>query len=94
MNPNSAPPSAGRVPGPASGGAAAPWRRDLLGLALFFGVLFAFRIGAHPLGNPDEGRYGEIPREMVASGDWVTPGWTGLPISKSLRSSTGRWRRA
>jgi 4-amino-4-deoxy-L-arabinose transferase-like glycosyltransferase len=37
-------------------------------MALWFLPLQTYR-----LFNPDEGRYAEIPREMVASGDWVTP---------------------
>ena len=36
-------------------------------------LLWFAPLGSYRLFNPDEGRYAEIPREMVASGDWVTP---------------------
>ncbi len=55
-----------------------PWLRDLLLLTLLFGALFAVQLGESVLVNPDEGRYAEIPREMVASGDWVTPRLDGV----------------
>jgi 4-amino-4-deoxy-L-arabinose transferase-like glycosyltransferase len=42
------------------------------GIALLLLAWFG-PLGSYALFNPDEGRYGEIPREMVASGDWVTP---------------------
>ncbi len=57
----------------------ASWLRDGILLALIFGLLLSFRLGSAPLANPDEGRYAEIPREMIATGDWVTPRLDGVP---------------
>jgi 4-amino-4-deoxy-L-arabinose transferase-like glycosyltransferase len=51
--------------------------RTLLVLALGLLLVDAGRI---PLLEPDEGRYAEIPREMVESGDYVTQRLNGLPF--------------
>jgi 4-amino-4-deoxy-L-arabinose transferase-like glycosyltransferase len=52
--------------------------RDLGWLLLGLGLLYLVPTGLRPLSNPDEGRYVEIAREMVASGDWVSPRLNGL----------------
>ena len=52
--------------------------RDVLLLAVLLAVFFGFELGGRALWHPDEGRYSEIPRAMVASGDYVTPRLNGV----------------
>jgi 4-amino-4-deoxy-L-arabinose transferase-like glycosyltransferase len=59
-------------------GRAGSWRSDLLILTLGAAVLFGVMLGSRPLSVPDEGRYVEIPREIVATGDWLTPRLNGV----------------
>jgi len=53
-----------------------PWA--YAGLAALVAGLWLAILPSRPLFNPDEGRYAEIPREMLASGDWVIPHLNGV----------------
>ncbi len=54
------------------------WIRDILLLMLAIGMLLGYNLGNRALWDPDEGRYSEIPREMVATGDFITPRLNGV----------------
>jgi 4-amino-4-deoxy-L-arabinose transferase-like glycosyltransferase len=61
----------------------APWgwtreRWMYAALAALLVVVWLATLGHRPLFNPDEGRYAEIPREMLSGGDWVIPHLNGL----------------
>ncbi|MCX7148859.1 MAG: glycosyltransferase family 39 protein [Rhodocyclales bacterium] len=53
-------------------------RGPLLALLLVFALAWFGTLQQRRLINPDEGRYAEIPREMVATGDWLTPRLNGF----------------
>ena len=52
--------------------------RDLIILTIVICLFFTFMLGNRSLAVPDEGRYVEIPREMVATGDYLTPRLNGV----------------
>ncbi|MBI3736816.1 glycosyltransferase family 39 protein [Candidatus Sumerlaeota bacterium] len=45
-------------------------------IILYFAIAFG-AWGGRPLWAPDEGRYAEVAREMIASGDWIMPHLSG-----------------
>jgi 4-amino-4-deoxy-L-arabinose transferase-like glycosyltransferase len=53
-------------------------RRGVVVLLLVFTAIWFSNLDYRRLVHPDEGRYAEIPREMAASGDWITPRLNGI----------------
>ena len=50
---------------------------NMLAPILIFAVLYLLLLGVRPLYSPDEARYVEIPREMIAEHDYVSPHLNG-----------------
>jgi 4-amino-4-deoxy-L-arabinose transferase len=59
-------------------GAVFDWRRYAWMLVLAYALVYLLPLGARPVTIPDEARYAEIPREMITTGDWITPRLNGL----------------
>ena len=54
-------------------------QKSWLSLALLW-LLLLLLAALRPLAVPDEGRYGEVGRWMLQSGDWLTPRLNGIPF--------------
>ncbi len=53
-------------------------RRGLIAAVVLLAIVWFGGLEHRGLFQPDEGRYAEISREMLASGDWITPRLNGL----------------
>jgi len=67
-------------------------RWGAIALLALFALIYLLPLGVRPLSSPDEVRYGEIAREMIASGDWVSPHFNGVRYFE--KPVLGHWLNA
>jgi len=53
-------------------------KKFYIALILLFLTIYIVPLGIRPVIIPDEDRYGEVPREMIASGNWIAPHLNGV----------------
>ena len=53
-------------------------RKVVLILSIVAVAVYIVPLGLRPMVAPDEYRYAEIPREMIESGDWISPHLLGV----------------
>lgn len=73
-------PASPSAPTAATSATVAPPDRPIWPVLGGFFVLLLVLAALRPLAVPDEGRYADIGRWMVLSGDWLTPRLNGLPF--------------
>jgi len=61
-------------------------------LVALYLLLYLLPLPVRPLASPDEVRYGEIAREMLVSGDWVSPHFNGVRYFE--KPALGHWLNA
>ena len=68
------------------------WQKETFLILILIGIcliLFFFRLGDGPLGDIDEAMHASTSKDMVLSGDWVTPRYNGENFYDKPPSITG-----
>src|SRR5947209_5550986 len=68
-----------RVLFPGAAGRPGAWRWRPFALVFIVSGVLLYPCLSFPLFEPDEGRYAQIPREMLQAGEWVVPTLQGRP---------------